>query len=77
LCRELQWPPLKTICYAYWSRQRQLLKPQMRTISVEHGDVLHSPASSKFAYFPISTIISVLAHRRGSDRRTSIVGRKA
>jgi hypothetical protein len=32
----------------------------MRTIAVEHGEVLHGSSSAiEFAYFPQSTIISV------------------
>jgi hypothetical protein len=38
------------------------LKPHMRTITIEHGEVLQSASSEmEFAYFPRSTIISVLA----------------
>ena|ERR1700761_5005150 len=33
-----------------------LLKPHMRTASLEHGDVLHNSTSDmEFAYFPMST----------------------
>jgi CRP-like cAMP-binding protein len=55
-----------------------LLKPHMRTITVEHGDLLHSSASEiDFAYFPQSTIISVLARtEQGQTAETSIVGRE-
>ncbi len=57
---------------------RSLLKPHMRTIIVEHGDVLHdSSAEMEFAYFPQSTIISVLARTaQGQTAETSIVGRE-
>jgi len=56
----------------------KLLKPHMRTITVEHGNVLHSPSSAiEFAYFPKSTIISVLAGtEQGQTAETSIVGRE-
>ena len=55
-----------------------LLKPHMRTITVEHGDVLHGSSSEmEFAYFPKSTIISVLAStEQGHTAETSIVGRE-
>jgi hypothetical protein len=44
------------------SATRSQLKPQMRTITVEHGEVLHGSSSEfEFAYFPQSTIVSVLA----------------
>jgi CRP-like cAMP-binding protein len=57
---------------------RSLLEPHMRTITVEHGEVLHGPSSEiEFAYFPQSTIISVLARtERGQTTETSIVGRE-
>ena len=50
----------------------------MRTIEVEHGDVLHGSSSEiQFAYFPQSTIISVLARtEQGQSAETSIVGRE-
>jgi CRP-like cAMP-binding protein len=50
----------------------------MRTIAVEHGEVLHPSSSEiKFAYFPQSTIISVLARtEQGQTAETSIVGRE-
>jgi CRP-like cAMP-binding protein len=50
----------------------------MRTISVEHGEVLNSPSSEmEFAYFPKSSIISVLARTsQGQTTETSIVGRE-
>jgi len=56
----------------------RLLKPHMKTISVEHGDVLHTSSSEmEFAYFPRSTIISVLARtEEGQTAETSIVGRE-
>ena len=57
---------------------RSLLKPHMRTIAVEHGEVLHGSSSDiEFAYFPQSTIISVLARtEQGQTAETSIVGRE-
>ena len=50
----------------------------MRTIGVEHGELLHSSASEiEFAYFPRSCIISVLADTdQGAKVETSIVGRE-
>jgi len=50
----------------------------MRTIAVEHGEVLHGSSSDiEFAYFPQSTIISVLARtEQGGSAETSIVGRE-
>jgi CRP-like cAMP-binding protein len=56
----------------------KLLKPQMKTITVHHGELLHSPSSQmEFAYFPISMIISVLARTsEGQTAETSIVGRE-
>jgi CRP-like cAMP-binding protein len=50
----------------------------MRTITVEHGEVLNSPSSEmEFAYFPKSSIISVLARTsQGQTTETSIVGRE-
>ena len=55
-----------------------LLKPHMRTVSVEHGELLHGSASDiEFAYFPRSCIISVLAGTdQGATAETSIVGRE-
>ena len=55
-----------------------LLKPHMRTITVEHGELLHGSASEiEFAYFPQSCIISVLARtEQGQTAETSIVGRE-
>src|SRR3954467_2936336 len=55
-----------------------LLKPHMRTISVEHGELLHSSSLEiEFAYFPRSCIISVLAStEQGGTAETSIVGRE-
>jgi hypothetical protein len=55
-----------------------LLKPHMRTITVEHGELLHGSASDiEFAYFPRSCIISVLAStEQGATAETSIVGRE-
>ena len=60
------------------SSTRSLLKPHMRTITVEHGEVLHGSSSDiEFAYFPQSTIISVLARtEQGQTAETSIVGRE-
>ena len=60
------------------SSTRSLLKPHMRTITVEHGEVLHGSSSEiEFAYFPQSTIISVLARtEQGQTAETSIVGRE-
>ena len=57
---------------------QSLLKPHMRTITVEHGDVLHGSSSEiEFAYFPQSTIISVLARtEQGQSAETSVVGRE-
>jgi CRP-like cAMP-binding protein len=54
------------------------LKPHMRTITVEQGELLHSAASEiEFAYFPRSCIISVLATtEQGATAETSIVGRE-
>jgi CRP-like cAMP-binding protein len=56
----------------------KLLKPHMRTITVEHGDVLHSSSGKmEFVYFPKSTIISVVARtEQGLTAETSIVGRE-
>ena len=56
----------------------KLLKPHMKAITVEHGDVLHGASSEmEFAYFPMSTIISVLARTdEGQTAETSIVGRE-
>jgi CRP-like cAMP-binding protein len=55
-----------------------LLKPHMRTISVEHGELLHTSSSEiEFAYFPRSCIVSVLATtEQGATAETSIVGRE-
>lgn len=55
-----------------------LLKPHMRTITVEHGEVLHAFSSKmEFGYFPESSIISVLAGtEEGETAETSIVGRE-
>ena len=60
------------------SSTQSLLKPHMRTITVEHGEVLHGSSSEiEFAYFPQSTIISVLARtEHGQTAETSIVGRE-
>jgi len=57
---------------------RSQLKPHMRTITLEHGEVLHGSSSHiEFAYFPQSTIISVLARtEQGQTAETSIVGRE-
>ncbi len=57
---------------------RSQLKPHMRTITVEHGEVLHGSSSDiEFAYFPQSTIVSVLAGtEQGQTAETSIVGRE-
>lgn len=57
---------------------RSLLKPHMRTITVEHGEQLHGASSDiDFAYFPRSCIISVLARtEQGQTAETSIVGRE-
>lgn len=54
------------------------LKPHMKTITVDHGEVLHSStAQIEFAYFPQSSIISVLARtEQGQTAETSIVGRE-
>ncbi len=54
------------------------LKPHMRAITVEHGEVLHGTSSDiAFAYFPQSTIVSVLASTdQGHTAETSIVGRE-
>jgi len=53
-------------------------KPHMRTIAVEHGELLHSSATEfEFAYFPVSCIISVLARtEQGQTAETSLVGRE-
>ena len=55
-----------------------LLRPHMRTIALDHGDLLHGSASEfEFAYFPQSTIISVLARtEQGHTAETSSVGRE-
>ena len=60
------------------SATRSQLKPHMRTITIEHGEVLHGPSSDiEFVYFPQSTIISVLARtEQGQTAETSIVGRE-
>jgi CRP-like cAMP-binding protein len=57
---------------------RALLEPHMRTVALEHGEVLHGSASKlEFAYFPQSSIISVLARtEQGQTAETSIVGRE-
>lgn len=55
-----------------------LLKPNMRTINIRHGEILPSASREiEFAYFPRSTNISVLA-RTGQRQtaETSIVGRE-
>ncbi len=56
----------------------KLLQPHMKTITIEHGEVLHSASREmEFAYFPKSTIISVLARtEQGQTAETSIVGRE-
>jgi hypothetical protein len=65
MCRGLAWP-LK-ILRILEPAAVKLLKPPMRTIAVEHGDVLHSSSSDmEFAYFPRSAIISVLARTKQS-----------
>lgn len=53
-----------------------LLKPHVRTISVEHGELLHGSASEvEFAYFPRSCIIFFLASTgQGVTAETSVVG---
>src|SRR5437660_9883356 len=50
----------------------------MRTIAVEHGELLHHSSSEiEFAFFPRSCIISVLATTdQGATAETSIVGRE-
>jgi hypothetical protein len=55
-----------------------LLKPHMRTIAVEHGELLHNSSTEiEFAFFPRSCIISVLATtEQGATAETSIVGRE-
>jgi CRP-like cAMP-binding protein len=55
-----------------------LLEPHMRTLALEHGELLHGSASKiEFVYFPQSTIISVLARtEEGQTAETSIVGRE-
>jgi CRP-like cAMP-binding protein len=55
-----------------------VLKPHMRTIAVEHGELLHNSSSEiEFAFFPRSCIISVLATtEQGATAETSIVGRE-
>jgi hypothetical protein len=60
------------------SATRFQLKPHMRTIAVEHGEVLHGSSSDiEFAYFPQSSIVSVLARtEQGRTAETSIVGRE-
>ena len=51
-----------------------LLKPHMRTITVEHGELLHGSASDiEFAYFPRSCIISVLASTRDGYPRKNLI----
>jgi CRP-like cAMP-binding protein len=57
---------------------RSQLKPHMRTITVEHGELLHGSSSNiEFAYFPQSSIVSVLARtEQGQTAETSIVGRE-
>ena len=54
------------------------LSPLMRTITVEHGELLHNAGGEiAFAYFPQSCIISVLARtEQGQTAETSIVGRE-
>src|SRR6202000_3158981 len=56
----------------------RLLQPHMTTITVNHGEVLHGASSDmEYAYFPKSTIISVLARtEQGQTAETSIVGRE-
>ncbi len=56
----------------------RLLQPHLKAITVEHGDVLHGASSEmEFAYFPKSTIVSVVARtRQGQTAETSIVGRE-
>jgi CRP-like cAMP-binding protein len=60
------------------SATRSQLNPHMRTITVEQDEVLHGPSSEiEFAYFPQSTIVSVLARtEQGQTAETSIVGRE-
>ena len=60
------------------SATRSELKPHMRTITVEQDEVLHGPSSEiEFAYFPQSTIVSVLGRtEQGQTAETSIVGRE-
>jgi CRP-like cAMP-binding protein len=55
-----------------------LLKPHMRSITLDHGELLHSSAADmEFVYFPQSCIISVLARtEQGQTAETSIVGRE-
>jgi CRP-like cAMP-binding protein len=55
-----------------------LLKPHMRTMTIEHGELLHRSSSDiEFAYFPQSAIISVLARtEQGGSAETSVVGRE-
>ena len=55
-----------------------LLKPHMTTMTIEHGELLHDSSTDiEFAYFPQSTIISVLARtEQGQTAETSIVGRE-
>jgi CRP-like cAMP-binding protein len=50
----------------------------MRTIVVEHGELIHGSSSDiQFAYFPQSSIVSVLARtEQGQTAETSIVGRE-
>jgi CRP-like cAMP-binding protein len=57
---------------------RSRLQPHMRTITVEHGELLNSSSSNiEFAYFPQSAIVSVLARtEQGQTAETSIVGRE-
>jgi CRP-like cAMP-binding protein len=60
------------------SATRSELKPHMRTITVEQDEVLHGPSSEiEFAYFPQSTIVSVLGRtEQGQTAETCFVGRE-
>jgi hypothetical protein len=55
-----------------------LLKPHMRTIAIDHGEVLHGCSSDiEFAYFPQSSSRSSRApNTAGPPRLPSLAGRE-
>jgi hypothetical protein len=77
---ELIWPLKITLLTLLDSATRSELKPHMTTITVEHGEMLHGSSSEiQFAYFPQSTIVSVLARTEqgwASDFRSTLTSRQ-